>query len=299
MSPQGVRQVPKQAVSESEAAESAARRSPAAGAGGDVVLDGDGPAWRASRPTRRDTASPQNTASDVGTERRRPAQVPRAQQRDLIAEPRLQASRRPRRLVPRPHQGGDRPLEPGQVAVERRGDQRVERPALRVLQHADRVAAPGRLAAGLDVDGVVLAPRAVGPRRRPRSVVRIVEPAARRIEQERASRPRTARRASRWPGCSPSTGLVQSNAVSRRGMKLEWKYAMSPSADGEDGVVGRVGVQLHRAAERAVVPRLGARVRLDQGVAPDRTSVARSPTDARRRARTGDAPRVRAGCGTP
>src|SRR5206468_5229608 len=31
-------------------------------------------------------------------------------------------------------------------------------------------------------------------------------------------------------GSLPSTGLVQSNDVSRRGMKFEWKYAMSPSA---------------------------------------------------------------------
>src|SRR3954465_8007660 len=31
-------------------------------------------------------------------------------------------------------------------------------------------------------------------------------------------------------GSLPSTGRVQSNDVSRRGMKLEWKYAMSPSA---------------------------------------------------------------------
>src|SRR6476620_10863020 len=31
-------------------------------------------------------------------------------------------------------------------------------------------------------------------------------------------------------GSLPSTGRVQSNDVSRLGMKLEWKYAMSPSA---------------------------------------------------------------------
>ena len=31
-------------------------------------------------------------------------------------------------------------------------------------------------------------------------------------------------------GSLPSTGRVQSKDVSRRGMKLEWKYAMSPLA---------------------------------------------------------------------
>src|SRR5205807_6664603 len=31
-------------------------------------------------------------------------------------------------------------------------------------------------------------------------------------------------------GSLPSTGLVQSNLGSRRGIKLPWKYAMSPSA---------------------------------------------------------------------
>src|SRR5215471_20278053 len=31
-------------------------------------------------------------------------------------------------------------------------------------------------------------------------------------------------------GLLPSTGFVQSKVVSRRGMKFEWKYAMSPSA---------------------------------------------------------------------
>src|SRR6266536_1793781 len=132
--------------------------------------------------------APDGLAPEHGERRRDrgrgPTQVPRAQQRDRLSELRLERMVR-RGLIPRRDQRGERLLEPGEIGVERGAEQGVEREVLAVLQDPDRVAPPRRLAAGLDVARVVLALRARGPRRRPRPVVGVVEPAAGGIQEVR------------------------------------------------------------------------------------------------------------------
>ena len=73
--------------------------------------------------------------------------------------------------VPCLDQRGHRLLEPGEIAVVRRGDQRVDREILLVLQNADRVQAARGFAALLDVSGKIFLLGAARPRGRPRPVV--------------------------------------------------------------------------------------------------------------------------------
>ena len=143
MSPHGVFQVPKSAVSLSEAAASDCSSCSA----GALPMSSTAPA---PPPPRAATSSPQNTASDVGIGVHCPAQVPLAQQGDLLGHFRLQRIGG-RRLVPGLDQRRDGLLEPREVAVERRRDQRVEREILPVLEDPDGVQAARRFAAGLDI----------------------------------------------------------------------------------------------------------------------------------------------------
>ena len=151
----------------------------------DVVLERAARRRASAAATRGAAAlSPQKTASDVGTEFTPQRQIPLAQQRDLLGGLRLQRIR-VRRRVPGLDQRGHGLLEPRQVAVEGRGDQRVEREILLVLQHANRVQAARRFAAALHVGGIVFLLRTARPGRRPRPVVAVVQPAALGIQQVR------------------------------------------------------------------------------------------------------------------
>ena len=219
MSPHGVFQVPKSACSLSDAAASDCEQLLA----GAAAMYLPQPCRLPARPPRGDAiSSPQKTASDVGTRIHGPAQIPLAQQRDLLGQFRLQRIAGGSR-VPRLEQRRDRLLEPRQIAVVRRGDQRIEREILLVLQHPDRRAA-----------------RAPIRRRSPRRPDNLPAsgcsaPAADhgQLLSCRASRSSGFSRCGvsstdsspchSVAGLLPSTGLVQSNSVSRRGMKLPWK----------------------------------------------------------------------------
>src|SRR5205823_10761064 len=106
-----------------------------------------------------------------------PILIPVAQHCNLLADLSLEGTRC-RRRIPRFQQRRDLRFEPWLVAVVRSGDKAVEREVLPVLQHADRVEAARILAAALDVGRKVRFLRAVGTGRRPRVVVRVVEPSA-------------------------------------------------------------------------------------------------------------------------
>ncbi|MCG3162546.1 MAG: hypothetical protein JMDDDDMK_03813 [Acidobacteria bacterium] len=116
--------------------------------------------------------------------RHRPAQIPRAQQRNLFRRFRLERIGRGR-LVPRFDQRGNRFLEPGQITVVSRRDQRIEREIFFALQHSDRVMPARRFNARINIGRIIALLPAARARRLPRPVVGVVEPAARRIQQVR------------------------------------------------------------------------------------------------------------------
>ena len=132
--------------------------------------------------------------------RRRPAIVPAAQRGDLLGELRLQRiGGRQLRRTPSAA-AASAASNAGEVAVERRGEQRVEREVLLVRRaRGSRAGRAGSRRRCRRTRGIVRLLRAVRARRRPRPVVGVVEPAARRIQQVRASRRPTARRATRSP----------------------------------------------------------------------------------------------------
>ena len=133
MSPHGVFQVPKSAASLSDAVAERVEQLLGGRARRDVVVDATCLARRASAPH----AAPDLLAPEDGERRRhrrrRPAQIPRAQQRDLLGELRLQRIRLPARCRTPRAAAGAVASNAGEIAVVRRGDQRLEREVLLVL----------------------------------------------------------------------------------------------------------------------------------------------------------------------
>ena len=64
-------------------------------------------------------------------------------------------------------------------------------------------------------------------------------------------------------GLLPSTGRVQSNVVSRRGMKLAWKYAMSPATSAKTVLFDEF---VCSSSDRSNAARLRALVRVNDCV---------------------------------
>ena len=117
------------------------------------------------------------------------------------------------------------------------------------------------LAAALHVGGIVSLLGAVRAGRRPRPVVRVVEPAVGRIQQTgRLVDRQHAGPLRRGIAAVHRFGPVESDVAPRNEVGME--VGDGAVGVGVDRVVRRVGVQLHRLLERLVALRLHARVRL-------------------------------------
>ena len=190
-----------------------------------------------------------------------PPVVPRAQHGDLIGQLLLERIRRGR-VVIRPEQRRDHPLERRQVAVVCRGDQRAQRKVLSPRQDLQRViAARTLLLAGLHVAREVFLPLAARTRGRPRPVVRVVDESTGRIQEQRALLHREqALPFGRWVAAIHRLRPVEPRIT--LGYEVSVEIGDVAVRVREDRVVRRVGVQFHRLRERLIVLLLRARVRL-------------------------------------
>ena len=162
-----------------------------------------------------------------------------------------------RRRVPRLDQRRHRLLEPREIAVVRRGKQAVKREVLLLVEHAHGMQSARGLGSIVDVARIVRLFRTARAGRGPRPVVRVVEPAARGIVQSR----RLVDREDAVPFRGGIAAVDRSRPVQLRiALRDEVGVEVRDRAIGVgiDGVVRRVGVQLHHVAVRLVVPGLRA-----------------------------------------
>jgi len=108
-----------------------------------------------------------------------PAQIPWAQESDLIGE--FDFQRSVRRVVPSFHQAWDGLFKPGEIGIVSSGDQRTDGEVFRVLQDLDGVKSTRGFAAVLYVRGIVFSFRAARPGSGPRRIVGVIEPTTFRI----------------------------------------------------------------------------------------------------------------------
>ena len=208
ISPHGTPQLPKSVCSRSDASASARSLRLGAGASRHVVVDRQRLGVRRRRATSSHSASPQNTASEVGIECDAPAVVPVAQQRDRPGEPRLQRIAARQRVVVG-DQDRDQLREGGQVGIEGRRDQRRQGEVLaRRRARAIACSAARVLADAVHVAREVGALRAVGAGRRIRPVVGVEQPAVGRVHARAAASSSACRPCQSVAGSLPSTGLV-------------------------------------------------------------------------------------------
>ena len=193
-----------------------------------------------------------------------PTQLPAAQRVNLLRGLRLQGIIA-RRSVPGFDQRGDRPLKPRQIAVVGGGDERIERKILFVLQHTDGVHAARGFSAGFDIRRKIFLLRAVRARRGPRPIVGVVEPAVFGVQEVgRFIDRKQAVPVGRGIAAVHRLGPIEAGIAA--GNEVAVKVGDIAVGIGEDGIVRRVGVQLHGLAEGFVVIRLGAQIRLRQGL---------------------------------
>ena len=263
MSPHGVSHLPKSAVSLStavdERVETHGRRR--------LLLDPSvrrRPALLISVATDRGhISSPQNTATEVGTESAAQRKSHPRSASIGLGELRLQRVGRRQRVVGL-HQRGNDQREFRQVAVERRVAQRVQREVLPVVEHPDARECRAGSHCAIDIGGKVLpASGCSRPAADQGAVVRVVQPAAVGL----STFGRLVDGVQRAPFGGRVAAVDRLRPVELRvALRDEVRVEVRDVAVGvrEDRVVRRVRVELHRLPELLVVLRLGARVRLRQ-----------------------------------
>src|SRR5216683_2931269 len=230
--------------------------------GADVFFGGDAVFFGVIGCAAANVLSPEDCEGG-GNRGYSPTVVPCAQRGDLIGELRFQGIGG-WGIVPCLDESGEWLLEPGKIAVVGCGDQGVEGEILLIPQDPDGVKTARGFCAGLDIYGVVLLAQTAFTSAGPWPVVAVVEPAAFRVQQLR----KFVNGEETLPiGCRIAAvdglGVVEPGVATRDEVAVE--VGDVASRVGEDGVVGGVRFQLQRFAERFVVFRLGADVRLRQG----------------------------------
>ncbi len=213
-----------------------------------------------------DAFAPQFLAPEHGERRglrlHPPAIVPGAQQRDLLGQPGLQGIA-VRRVVIGVQQGRDQGGEGRQIGVVGRADQRAEVEIGLAAEHPGIVQAPGVLARLVHIPREVRRLGALRARRRPGPVVGVGDPAVGRVQEVRGLLERRHALPVRGRiGAVHRPGIVE--PVVALGDELRVEIGDLALGVGEDGVVGRVGVELRHLQEGRVVLGLGAQEGLAQ-----------------------------------